>query len=162
MRRQRSRPGGSTTTRSGRTAHSTALRRTTLPRPRSGLAGWRRLASMKSRLEASAHGFPPDTRRPLDPQKRPPQSAERTDLLLFVVIQGVAHADEGLHVHRPRQRPGRRPLIAVLGVHRGERTTHLPWQQRWARELTRVLSRGTLFLDHRSHHAGQAGARPVR
>jgi hypothetical protein len=29
---------------------------------------------------------------PLDPQKRPAQPSERTDLLLFVIVQGVAHA----------------------------------------------------------------------
>jgi hypothetical protein len=37
-------------------------------------------------------------------------------LLLFGLLQDVAHAGEGHHVHRPRQRLGRRQLIAGFEV----------------------------------------------
>jgi putative transposase len=43
------------TTPSGHTAHSTVRHPTTLPQPRRGLAGWRRLASMKIKTRRNPH-----------------------------------------------------------------------------------------------------------
>jgi hypothetical protein len=47
---------------------------------------------------------------------RPSQLPEREDLLLFGLLQDVAHAGEGHHVPHPRQRLGRRQLIAEFEV----------------------------------------------
>ena len=49
----------------------------------------------------------PDAGRFLDARERPAQSPECADLLLFLVVQGVAHAGERTCVLRPRQRLGR-------------------------------------------------------
>jgi hypothetical protein len=43
--------------------------------------------------------------------QRSAQAAERENLLLLVWLQDVPHLGEGLHVHRLRQRLGRRQLI---------------------------------------------------
>ena len=45
----------------------------------------------------------------------PTQTAQGQNLLLLLVVQDVAHPDEGLQSHRPRQRLGRRQLIAGFG-----------------------------------------------
>ena len=57
-----------------------------------------------------------DARRPADARQRPPEPPEREDFLLFVWLQDVAHGREGLHIHRRRQRLGRRQLIVGLAV----------------------------------------------
>jgi putative transposase len=54
-RRSRSKPGGSTTTPSGRTARSTTRRRTPLPASRRGLAGCRRLALTRTLNQGDSH-----------------------------------------------------------------------------------------------------------
>jgi hypothetical protein len=51
-------------------------------------------------------------RRRGDSADRPPKLPEREDLLLFCLLQDVAHPGEGHQVPRPRQRLGRRQLIA--------------------------------------------------
>ncbi len=48
--------------------------------------------------------------------QRPPQAAERENLLLLVWLQDVAHLGEGLHARRLRQRLGRRQLIVGFEV----------------------------------------------
>jgi hypothetical protein len=59
------------------------------------------------RLQISADRLASDTRGVLDPRRCPAQATERTDLLLLLVVQDVAHPGEGLHVRRLRQRLGR-------------------------------------------------------
>ena len=64
-------------------------------------------------LQIAADRLAPDRRSPRSMRRqRPAQPSEREDLLLFVVVQDVAHPGEGLHVHRLRQRLGRRQLMA--------------------------------------------------
>jgi hypothetical protein len=46
-----------------------------------------------------------------DSPQRPTQTAERQNLLLFVMVQDVGHPGEGLHLRRRRQRLSRRQLI---------------------------------------------------
>ena len=48
--------------------------------------------------------------------ERPAQATEREHLLLFVLLQNVAHSGEGLHVQRLRQRLGRAQLIVGFEV----------------------------------------------
>jgi hypothetical protein len=67
-------------------------------------------------FQIAADRLAPDTGRFLDARERPAQSPERADLLLCGVVQDVAHPGEGLHVHRLRQRLGRRQLIAGFEV----------------------------------------------
>ena len=50
-------------------------------------------------------------RRAPDALQRPPQSAQRENLLLFVWLQDVAHLGEGLHVRRLRPRLGRQLIV---------------------------------------------------
>jgi hypothetical protein len=52
----------------------------------------------------------------LNALKRPAQATEREDLLLFVLLQNVAHLGEELHAPRLRQRRGRRQLIVGFEV----------------------------------------------
>lgn len=51
-----------------------------------------------------------------DPTDRPSQAPEREDLLLCGLLQDVAHSGEGHQVRRPRQRLGRRQLMAGFEV----------------------------------------------
>jgi hypothetical protein len=50
-------------------------------------------------------------RRAPDALQRPPQPAQRENLLLFVWLQDVAHLGEGLHVRCLRQRLGRQLIV---------------------------------------------------
>ena len=59
--------------------------------------------------------FAADVGRVRDPADGPTQTAQGQNLLLLLVVQDVAHPDEGLQSHRPRQRLGRRQLIAGFG-----------------------------------------------
>ena len=68
----------------------------------------------RAQVPAGRHAV--DTGRVRDAGQRPAQAAERQDLLLLLVVQDVAHLGEGLQVHRPRQRLGRRQLIVGLEV----------------------------------------------
>ena len=45
--------------------------------------------------QIAAGGLTAHTGRRLDPPKRPPQATEGEDLLLFLVVQDVAHPSEG-------------------------------------------------------------------
>ena len=60
--------------------------------------------------------FAADVGRVRDPADGPTQTAQGQNLLLLLVVQDVAHPDEGLQSHRPRQRLGRRQLIAGFEV----------------------------------------------
>jgi hypothetical protein len=73
-------------------------------------------ASESRKRTVHADRLAPNARRFLDARERPAQSPERADLLLCGVVQDVAHPGEGLHVHRLRQRLGRRQLIAGFEV----------------------------------------------
>ena len=57
-----------------------------------------------------------DAGRRGDPPHRPAQAAEAKNLLLLLLIQDVAHPGEGPCVRRPRQRLGRRQLMAGFAV----------------------------------------------
>jgi hypothetical protein len=78
-------------------------------------------------LEIGVRRFAADRGRLLDAAERPPESPQRQHLLLFGVVQDVAHASDGTWVPRRRQRLGCsvwRPFSdvhqwPVLGVHRG-------------------------------------------
>src|SRR6185295_896158 len=50
------------------------------------------------------------------PTERPAQTAERQNLVLFVMLQDVAHPREGPHVPRLRQRLGGRQLMVGFQV----------------------------------------------
>ena len=58
-------------------------------------------------FQVAADRLAPDAGRVLDAGQRPAQSPQRTDFLLFVVVQDVTHASEGTCVPRLRQRLGR-------------------------------------------------------
>ena len=81
------------------------------------------------RFQIAAGRLPTDAGGRLDPPKRPAQAPQRDDLLLFLVVQDVAHAGEGPWAPRRRQRLGRYVVSGrfsgvhqwpVLGVHRGQ------------------------------------------
>jgi len=52
----------------------------------------------------------------LDLAQGPAQLAQRAYLMLFLLVQDIAHPGEGLHVPRPRQCLGGRQLIAGFEV----------------------------------------------
>ena len=66
------------------------------------------------RLSADRDAVDPGRRR--DPPHRPAQAAKAKNLLSFLLIQDVAHPDEGPWVRRPWLRLGRRQLMAGFAV----------------------------------------------
>jgi hypothetical protein len=64
------------------------------PRPRTGCR----------RFSDSADRFAADAGRRLNARQRPAHTPQRTDLVLFVVVQDVTDAGDGTCVPRPRQR----------------------------------------------------------
>ena len=95
--------------------------------PRSRTGNRRRLQIRARRLAANAGRF-------LDAPQRPAQSPQRQDLLLFVVLQDVAHPDVG-NTRSPAAvnvsaatRGGRFSGVhqwPVLGVHRGSKVSQV-------------------------------------
>ena len=68
------------------------------------------------RPQVARHGGPIDVHRRGNAARRPSEPPEREDLLLFGLLQDVTHPGEGHQVRRPRQRLGRRQLIAGFEV----------------------------------------------
>src|SRR5687768_932544 len=77
--------------------------------------------SLACGLQVPADRFAADTRGLLDAGERPAQAAQRTDLLLSIVVQDVAHSGHGTCVPRPRQR-----LCAASTIFADQRQLFLP------------------------------------
>ena len=68
------------------------------------------------RLQIGARSLAADRGGLFDPPESPPQASERKDLLLFFVVQDIAHPGVGTRVPRRRQRLGQLRLMAGFEV----------------------------------------------